>query len=761
MDLGKLSKKKTIYLSFLVLFIFLSPIVVFAYRSYTKSLITAVNSSFSDFISEIVNHDTEIISDKINDIYSSLYFVQDFLKIEYSKQQENEKNQNLNSNPSLLTYYFHEKNDFSQESKQNQSLNVDSKSNFNLNLIEQNLFYYLPQIEKYNDFLDLAFIDSDGNFTSNTYLKHNSINVIQDFMNANSKLILKYTISSNAPDTLIHNVKNRDLVMLGIPLNDYKLHDKELVALVCLYDLNKIKHIIEISEFENKNLNFVFTENGDFVTPSVVVNSINETFSNFYEQMSHVILKDMDFESLTKRIKSKESFFFVYKNKNGGPTINAKITPISNTNCYYFMAISEELLKAQSVNVLKYSTVIIIILCVVIFLFLIITMFTVKSVSQLRLESKAKEEFLSTMSHEIRTPLNGIIGLIYLMKNNINDKEKLNYYFQKTAKTSDYLLQLINNILDISKFDNGKIKLANNPFDLEDMIESIVSINRDVIAKKNITFETKENIFCTAIYGDEIRIQQIIMNLIGNAIKFTDEGGKISLSVIQENTFETDEISTIFTVTDTGCGISKDFQKHIFEAFSQERNKLKTSQKGTGLGLAISQMLSDQMGGNLSVESELGKGSTFTFTLSSKIATQKQVSDFILSSTVTNTDKELNILIAEDNELNADILDEIFSEVNYKHKIVHDGKQVIETFEDSDINEFDVILMDIQMPYYDGYEATQIIRKMKRSDAKTVKILACSANTFEEDKENAYKAGMNGFIVKPVNINSLLETLGK
>ena len=279
------------------------------------------------------------------------------------------------------------------------------------------------------------------------------------------------------------------------------------------------------------------------------------------------------------------------------------------------------------------------------------------------------------------------------------------------------------------------------------------------MATKGIKFEVNQNIFCRAIYGDQIRIQQIIMNLIGNAYKFTEKDGKITFTIYQENTFDSERISTIFVVEDTGCGISKEFQKHIFEAFSQERNKVKISQKGTGLGLAISYMLAKQMGGNLELKSELGQGSKFTFILPSNIASSKQVTEYMRENKAINSEKEHNILIAEDNELSAEILDEILNDEKIKHKIVYDGKQVIEEFSESSINEYDLILMDIQMPFYDGYEATQIIRNLKRPDAKSVIIIACSANTFEEDKEAAKNAGMNGFIVKPINIEKLIDIL--
>lgn len=694
-----LLKKKLTFTIIFLLAIFI-PVIVCATLYYSKSVLNLIYNSYSQFTNEFVSHDVEIIKDDFREKKEKLLLVRKSLA------------------------YF---------DQSNSGLYLDI-----LNNAFKDIFH------------EIALLDSENKLTENKYLSIKEEEIAEAISNSKDKEILLL----NYPENRYFN--NTGIFILKI--DPLKFGDKTYTAMVGFCSFDNLYERIQLNISENKYNIFLFFENGDYFLPYSKYLS-NVEYKNFNDHIKSVrILKDTE-ENIFNSINKKQNVTYIFKNNR--ELTHESITYVENSNCFYCFSLPERILRSQNKKIIELTSFLIIALFITISVFISLFIFTFYNLSNLRNESKTKEEFLSTMSHEIRTPLNGIIGLIHLMQANIDDKDKLLYYFQKTSKTSDYLLQLINNILDISKFDNGKIKLANNPFDIEEMLDSIVSINRDAMLQKKINFEVKRNIFCSTIYGDEIRIQQIIMNLIGNAIKFTQEQGTITFTVIQENTFETDEISTIFTISDNGCGISKEFLKHIFEAFSQERNKLKASQKGTGLGLAISHRLCEQMNGSLTVESKLGIGSTFIFSLPSKIATPKQVTDYILSSTNFNTEKEHNILIAEDNELSADILDEVFNDVKFKHKIVRDGKQVIEEFSESEIGEYDVILMDIQMPYYDGYEATQIIRKLKRADAKTVTIIACSANAFEEDKENAIKAGMNSFIVKPVNINSLLETLGK
>ena len=350
-------------------------------------------------------------------------------------------------------------------------------------------------------------------------------------------------------------------------------------------------------------------------------------------------------------------------------------------------------------------------------------------------ESKSRGDFLSSMSHEIRTPLNGIIGLNHLMQENTQNPEKLEEYLTKSDSTAKYLLSLVNDILDMSKLQAGKI-------------------------------ETE--ILWSDIIGDETRIEQILMNILGNAVKFTQKDGSITMRVFQVRE-KSSRVITVYEIEDTGCGMSEEFQKIIFDLFSQEHNNVSRGTHGTGLGMAISFLLAKQMDGTLSVQSKLGIGSCFTFRLPAEIADGVQDTNRknyavpeavdIVQDTAPEREK-VKILVAEDNELNAEILLEILKNAGFSAVRANDGGQAVDIFEASSLHEFGIILMDVQMPVLNGYEATKVIRAMNRSDAKTVIIYACTANTFKDDQVKDLESGMNGFIAKPIDVDKLMQKLG-
>lgn len=700
MKVIKVTKNRHFYIYLLIIILIVIPASILAVKLYSNSILNYIYRSNSEYVSILSKHECAAIEQTIYECFNQLKNIAK--RLSFTK---------INSEEELYDY-----------------LSIESKSS------PFNHFFLLGEDNSVLDF-------------------HNHPNEIIELIKFNFYKNDQFIVNAKAS---VSPFNNGELLLTGTKISMINIAGKNYIGLCSISRIEPIKtkfNNIFGNSKSSQQIKFLCQTDGNFL-----IKPDKNPYTNYFEILKNANSLNFSYDEILNKINKKENFFITYNFEQ--KHIQSRIQSIQNSNLFMIVISDLDDYQEKAMDLLKLTTGFAVALISILILFLIVTLIVTNNIAEIKAESKTKEQFLSTMSHEIRTPLNGIIGLVHLMQNSMEEPERLNYYFKKTSKTSNYLLQLINNILDISKFENGKIQLADNPFFLKDMIESIVSIHKDNMTSKGINFEVTQNIFCSAIFGDEIRIQQIIMNLIGNAYKFTPEGGTIKFIIEQENTFETDEISTIFTVQDTGCGISKEFQNHLFEAFSQERNKMKVSQKGTGLGLAISYMLANQMNGKLEVQSEVGKGSSFTFTLPSKIASTKQVNQYISETTVTKTDKEHNILIAEDNELNAEILSEVFAEQKIKHRIAYDGKQVIEIFAESEIDEFDVILMDIQMPYYNGYEATQIIRKMKREDSETVKIIACSANTFEEDKERAKKSGMNGFIVKPINVKHLLDILG-
>lgn len=377
--------------------------------------------------------------------------------------------------------------------------------------------------------------------------------------------------------------------------------------------------------------------------------------------------------------------------------------------------------------------------------------------------SKAKSDLLSRMSHEIRTPMNAIIGLTGLAQRLEETPPTVARNLEQIDSSAKFLLSLLNDVLDMSKIDNQKMQLQEEPFDLKDMISQLKNMFAAQAASRQITFTISNSLQDTMFVGDEMRLQQVLTNLLSNACKFTDEGGKIELSVRQENQDAKSvggltERTLYFAVQDTGIGVEEKDIERIFNSFEQVKGSDTTIQ-GTGLGLAISSSLVGLMGGELKVKSRTGEGSVFYFSIQLPVfAGNLPVSAKPDSDTLQSLDG-VWVLLAEDNDINAEIAIELLKLQNITVKRAANGLQVVELFAQSKEREFDAILMDINMPVMNGLEATRKIRAMQRADAKGIPILAMTANTFQEDRDEAVSAGMNGFLPKPFDVDQLYEIL--
>jgi signal transduction histidine kinase/CheY-like chemotaxis protein/GGDEF domain-containing protein len=367
--------------------------------------------------------------------------------------------------------------------------------------------------------------------------------------------------------------------------------------------------------------------------------------------------------------------------------------------------------------------------------------------------SKAKSEFLSRMSHEIRTPMNGIIGMTAIALQPDQSRERIEDCLQKIQSSSDYLLGLINDILDMSKIESGKMKLEPISFQLQKMLDTVEELIRPQAVAKEIEFEEHVSLAHKFFRADRMRISQVLINLLGNAVKFTPVGGKITLTV--EERTETGEV--FFAVSDTGTGIAREDQERVFRSFEQASDRNPAKQQGTGLGLSISSRLIQMMGSNIRLESELGKGSTFSFLipleLGEDVEKEEQKEEIFFAG--------YHILVVEDNEINAEIAQCLLEERNFKVDCVHNGAEAVERIRTTAPGTYDVILMDILMPVMDGLEATRRIRSMEREDCHTIPIVAMSANAFDDDLKKSVECGMNGHLSKPVEVDKLYQTLNQ
>lgn len=377
--------------------------------------------------------------------------------------------------------------------------------------------------------------------------------------------------------------------------------------------------------------------------------------------------------------------------------------------------------------------------------------------------NKAKTDFLSNMSHDIRTPMNAIIGITSLIRHDAGNKAKVIEYADKIDISSQHLLGIINDVLDMSKIEAGKTVFKYSDFSILDFMQELDTIFHSQIYEKQQTLTIiKENIQHEWVNGDQVHLMQIFSNLLSNAVKYTQEGGKIQFFVEECETKSSVYAKYRFLVSDNGMGMSADFKDTIFDAFTRAESSLTNKIQGTGLGMAITRNLVEAMGGTIDVESELGQGSCFEVLLDLKIAEDRT---FALAAQEETDEQDGNILqgmrflCAEDNELNAEILTELLKIEGAECTICENGEEILKAFEQSAPGDYDMILMDVQMPVMNGYEATKAIRRSSHELAKTIPIIAMTANAFTEDIQHSLAAGMNAHVSKPVEMKVLEKTI--
>ena len=377
--------------------------------------------------------------------------------------------------------------------------------------------------------------------------------------------------------------------------------------------------------------------------------------------------------------------------------------------------------------------------------------------------NKAKTDFLSNMSHDIRTPMNAIIGMTSLIRHDAGNKAKVIEYADKIDISSQHLLGIINDVLDMSKIEAGKTVFKYTDFSILDFITELNTIFHSQIDEKNQTLTIiKENIRHEWVNGDKVHLMQIFSNLVSNAVKYTQKGGKIQFLVEECETKSSVYAKYRFLVSDNGIGISADFKETIFDAFTRAESSVTNKIQGTGLGMAITKNLVEAMGGTIDVESELGQGSCFEVLIDLRIAEDRKVvltAQEEIDEPDSNTLKGMRFLCAEDNELNAEILMELLKIEGAECIICENGERVLEAFEQSAPGDYDMILMDVQMPVMNGYDATRAIRRSTHELAKTIPIIAMTANAFSEDIQYSLAAGMNAHISKPVDMKTLEKTI--
>jgi len=375
--------------------------------------------------------------------------------------------------------------------------------------------------------------------------------------------------------------------------------------------------------------------------------------------------------------------------------------------------------------------------------------------------NSVKSEFLSHMSHDMRTPINGILGILAMMEKNQDDPDKQRECRKKIRVSTEHLLSLVNDILQVSKQQSGKPVVVEEPFDLYDILENSISLLTAKAEEREVQLTLKEVVLQhNRLIGNPLHVQQILMNIIDNALKYNRTHGCVFIQV-NELSFENGIASYRFVIEDTGIGIGEEFLKHIFEPFTQEDQGARTNYNGTGLGMSIVKELIDQMKGSITIDSQIGKGSVFQITLPMQVDSTQSPQSADEESDLQDDISGMHVLLVEDNEINREAMEFVLTDAGAEVVTANDGKAAVDAFVASDPGTFDCVLMDLMMPVMNGYEATRAIRGLNRSDAKVMPIIAVSANAFEEDVALSKEAGMNEHLAKPVDFKKLFKIMNR
>nr|WP_195456246.1 ATP-binding protein [Ruminococcus sp. 1001713B170207_170306_F5] len=602
--------------------------------------------------------------------------------------------------------------------------------------------------------------------------------------------------------SLDYNQKKKDGYLVAIPCQEYTINGETYTAIGTLYDHSKLDSMLSVKSYNGNAYLFMLDNDGNIT----YTNQKEDKFFRNYFLLKHLkgdqAITEEEADSLQKKLDGREQGVELL---GSDKPYYLGYCPIENNNTMLICIVEKSVVD----NVLRdYQKTIVFETILMAGFILLLFAGLFYSISRRRLAdqkaeyekrnneiqiqalremqvankklkkakdiatealqtaenaNKAKTDFLSNMSHDIRTPMNAIIGMTSLIRHDAGNKDKVIEYADKIDISSQHLLGIINDVLDMSKIEAGKTVFKYTDFSMPDLIEELNTIFQPQIAERNQTLMViKENIRHEWVNGDQVHLMQIFSNLLSNAVKYTQEGGKIQFLVEECETKSSVYAKYRFLVSDNGMGMSADFKETIFDPFTRAEGSVTNKIQGTGLGMAITRNLVEAMGGTIDVESELGQGSCFEVLIDLRIAEDRKVvltAQEEIDEPDSNTLKGMRFLCAEDNELNAEILMELLKIEGAECIICENGERVLEAFEQSAPGDYDMILMDVQMPVMNGYDATRAIRRSTHELAKTIPIIAMTANAFSEDIQYSLAAGMNAHISKPVDMKTLEKTI--
>ena len=602
--------------------------------------------------------------------------------------------------------------------------------------------------------------------------------------------------------TLDYNQKKKDGYLVAIPCQEYTIKGETYTAIGTLYDHSKLDSMLSVKSYNGNAYLFMLDNDGNIT----YTNQKEDKFFRNYFLLKHLkgdqAITEEKADSLQKKLDGREQGVELVESDK---PYYLGYCPIENNNtmliCIVEKSVVDNVLRDYQKTIV-FETILMAGFILLLFAGLFYSIsrrslaeqkaeyekrnneiqtqamkemeesnkklkkaknITTEALQTAENANKAKTDFLSNMSHDIRTPMNAIIGMTSLIRHDAGNKAKVIEYADKIDISSQHLLGIINDVLDMSKIEAGKTVFKYTDFSILDFITELNTIFHSQIDEKNQTLTIiKENIRHEWVNGDQVHLMQIFSNLVSNAVKYTQEGGKIQFLVEECETKSSVYAKYRFLVSDNGMGMSADFKDTIFDAFTRAESSMTNKIQGTGLGMAITKNLVEAMGGTIDVESELGQGSCFEVLIDLRIAEDRFVSSAEQAEKdepAGNVLKGMRFLCAEDNELNAEILMELLKIEGAECTICENGKRVLEAFEQSAPGDYDMILMDVQMPVMNGYEATKAIRRSSHELAKTIPIIAMTANAFSEDIQHSLAAGMNAHVSKPVEMKVLEKTI--
>ena len=601
---------------------------------------------------------------------------------------------------------------------------------------------------------------------------------------------------------LDYDQKKKDGYLVAIPCQEYTINGETYTAIGTVYDHSKLDSMLKLKGYDGKAYLFMLDHDGNITYTNLSGDKYQRNYSLLKHLKGEQAITEEEADLFKKKFDNRESGVALLGKQN---PYYLGYCPIESNNtilvCIVAKGVVDNVLMDYQKTVL-FTTILMAGFILLLFagLFYSISRLSLadqkaeyeKRNNELHLQTmkemevvnqklkkaknvatealqtaenanKAKTDFLSNMSHDIRTPMNAIIGITSLIRHDAGNKAKVIEYADKIDISSQHLLGIINDVLDMSKIEAGKTVFKYSDFSILDFMQELDTIFHSQIYEKQQTFTIiKENIQHEWVNGDQVHLMQIFSNLLSNAVKYTQEGGEIQFFVEECETKSSVYAKYRFLVSDNGMGMSADFKDTIFDAFTRAESSLTNKIQGTGLGMAITRNLVEAMGGTIDVDSELGQGSCFEVLMDLKIAEDRTVA----LAAQEETDKQdgnilqgMRFLCAEDNELNAEILTELLKIEGAECTICENGEEILKAFEQSAPGDYDMILMDVQMPVMNGYEATKAIRRSSHKLAKTIPIIAMTANAFSEDIQHSLAAGMNAHVSKPVEMKVLEKTI--